>query len=113
MEPRLPAWCGWRFRPTTTPQGAANRRSPRSNDALRARDDVSNVGVIEFMLLNALGNNSRTVNVDGFQPPKGTTGFDIDATSADSGFFDAGGLTLVSGRLFNSADVPGRERWSS
>jgi putative ABC transport system permease protein len=57
-----------------------------------------------------LGNNSRTVNVDGFQPPKGTTGFDIDATSADSGFFDAAGLKLVSGRVFNSSDTPDREK---
>jgi predicted permease len=77
---------------------------------MRGLDDVTGVGVIEFMLLNALGNNSKTVNVDGFQPPKGTTGFDIDATTADSGFFDAAGLTLVRGRVFNSSDVPGRDR---
>ena len=42
------------------------------------------------------------------QPPKGTTGFEIDATSADSSFFGAAGLTLLDGRVFNSADVVGR-----
>jgi predicted permease len=77
---------------------------------MRALPDVTDAGAIEFMLLNALGNNSSIINVDGFQPPKGTTGFEIDATSADSAFFGAAGVTLLSGRLFNSADVPGRER---
>jgi predicted permease len=77
---------------------------------LRAESGITGVGVIDFMLLNALGNNSRIINVEGFQPPKGTTGFEIDATSADSGFFDAAGLTLLTGRLFNSSDVSGRER---
>ena len=106
-----PAGLVWMALPTDRyPAGRREQAIAEIERRLRTRDDVSNVGVIEFMLLNALGNNSRTVNVDGFQPPKGTTGFDIDATSADSGFFDAGGLTLVSGRLFNSADVPGREK---
>jgi predicted permease len=76
---------------------------------MRALDDVTGVGAIDNMLVNALGDNSRIINVDGFQPPKGTTGFEIDATAADSGFFDAAGLTLVAGRLFNSSDVPGRQ----
>ncbi|MGH7620495.1 MAG: ABC transporter permease, partial [Gemmatimonadaceae bacterium] len=92
---------------------AADRRVQAVADIerrVRGQDDVSGVGVIEFMLLNALGNNSRTINVDGFQPPKGTTGFEIDATSADSGFFDAAGVTLTRGRLFNSSDTPDRER---
>ena len=77
---------------------------------LRAQDDVRGVGVITSMLLNSLGNNSERINVDGVQPPPGTTAFEIDNTSADSGFFDAAGLTLVSGRLFNSSDTPARDR---
>ncbi len=75
-----------------------------------ASNDVIGVGVIGNMLLNALGNNTTLVNVDGFQPPKGTIGFEIDDTAADSGFFSAAGLTLVRGRTFTSADVPGHER---
>ena len=91
----------------------ADRRLQAVDDIerrLRGVNDVVGVGVIGDMLLNALGNNSTLVNVDGYQPPKGATGFEIDDTVADSGFFDAAGMTLVSGRLFNSADVPGRER---
>lgn len=77
---------------------------------LLASNDVVGVGVVENMMLNALGNNSTLINVDGFQAPKGTTGFEIDETAADSGFVAAAGLTLVRGRTFTSADVPARER---
>jgi ABC-type antimicrobial peptide transport system permease subunit len=76
---------------------------------MRLLPDVTVAGIVEFMMLNALGDNEKTVNFDGFQPPKGATGWDIDATSADSGFFNAAGLSLVSGRVFTSSDVPGRE----
>jgi len=106
-----PAGLVWMALPTDRyPAGRREQAMAEIERRLRARDDVANAGIIEFMLLNSLGNNSRTVNVDGFQPPKGTTGFDIDATSADSGFFDAAGLKLVSGRVFNSADTPDREK---
>ena len=77
---------------------------------LRTMDDLGGVGVISDMLLNSLSNNSERVNVDGVQPPPGTTAYHVDNTSADSGFFDAAGLTLVSGRMFNSSDTPERER---
>ena len=77
---------------------------------VRALDDVSGAGVISDMLLNSLGNNSERIRVDGVQPPPGRTAFDIDYTSADSGFFDAAGLTLVRGRVFNSSDTRARER---
>ncbi len=76
---------------------------------LRGMPGVTNVGVIREVLLNSLGNNSRGVNVDGFEPPKGSTGFEIDETAADSGFFDAAGVKLVEGRIFNSSDTPARE----
>lgn len=76
---------------------------------VRGLGDVSGAGVIADMLLNSLGNRSARVNVDGVQPPSGSTGFDIDFTTADSGFFDAAGLRLVSGRLFNSSDTPARD----
>ena len=77
---------------------------------VRGLDDVSGAGVISDMMLNSLGNNSQRINVDGVQPPPGQTAFDIDYTSADSGFFDAAGLTLVRGRLFNSSDTPAHDR---
>jgi predicted permease len=96
-----------------TDRYAADRRQQAVADIERRLHDVdgvTGVGVIGDMLMNALGNNTSVINVDGFQPPKGTTGFEIDATTADSGFFDAAGLTLLRGRLFNSTDAPGRER---
>jgi len=77
---------------------------------VRALDDVSGAGVISDMMLNSLGNNSERIHVDGVQPPPGQTAFDIDYTSADSGFFDAAGLTVVRGRVFNSSDTPARDR---
>ncbi|HXE60918.1 MAG TPA: ADOP family duplicated permease, partial [Gemmatimonadaceae bacterium] len=72
--------------------------------------DVSRVGVIGDMLLNAVGNNTEAITVDGVQPPPGRTAWAIDYSSADSGFFDAAGLTLLRGRLFNSSDTPAHER---
>lgn len=77
---------------------------------VRALDDVSGAGVVSDMLLNSLGNNSERIHVDGAQPPPGQTAFDIDYTSADSGFFDAAGLTVVRGRVFNSSDTPAHDR---
>ena len=77
---------------------------------MRSVDGVTGVGLIREVLLNSLGNNSTTINVDGFAPPKGSTGFDIDDTAADSGFFDAAGLSLAEGRLFNSSDAPERAK---
>ena len=71
---------------------------------------VRAVGVIDNMLLNPLNQQSRRINVPGFSPPKGELGFDIDYTVADSGFFDAAGLTIVRGRRFGAADVPSAPR---
>ncbi len=77
---------------------------------VRGLDDVSGAGVISDMLLNSLGSNSQRITADGVQPPPGQTAFDIDQTTADSGLFDAIGLTLVRGRVFNSSDTPARDR---
>ena len=76
---------------------------------LRALDGVTGVGLINRMLVNSLGFSTRRVNVDGIAPPAGSTAFEIDDVAADSGFFDAAGLSLVSGRLFTAADGPDRE----
>jgi len=77
---------------------------------MRALPDVDAVGVVNNMLLNPLNDMSISVNVEGFVPPKGEGGFDIHYTPADSGFFEAAGLTLVSGRVFDSGDVPASAR---
>ena len=71
---------------------------------------VRSVGVIDNILLNPLSQQSRTVNVAGFTPPKGELGFDIDWAVADSGFFDAAGVSIVRGRNFTHADGPDAPR---
>jgi predicted permease len=73
----------------------------------RALPEVENVGITNNLLLNQLNESDRAVNVDGFTPPKGERGFRIEYATADSGFFDAAGIALVSGRVFNSSDLPG------
>jgi len=76
---------------------------------LLASNDVVGVGIIDNMLLNALGNSSTLVNVT-LSAAERNDGLEIDDAAADSGFFSAAGLTLVRGRTFTSADTPDRER---
>src|SRR5450759_2906875 len=73
---------------------------------MRTLPNVEHVGIINNILLNPLNESDRSINVDGFQPPKGERGFAIEYSTADSGFFEAAGIPLVSGRVFNSSDLP-------
>ena len=74
---------------------------------MRASAGVRHVGITGNILLNPLNESDRAINVDGYAPPKGELGHAIQYATADSGYFDAAGLTLLSGRVFNSADRPG------
>jgi predicted permease len=71
---------------------------------LRELPGVEAVGLIDNLMLNALNQQSRGVNVDGFEPPRGERSFDIDFAVADSGFVDALGMRLLAGRTFSSTD---------
>jgi predicted permease len=71
---------------------------------------VRSVGVTDNILLNPLSQQSKRINVAGFEPPKGQLGFDIDYAAADSGFFDAAGVTILRGRNFTTADGPSAPR---
>lgn len=77
---------------------------------MRALPAVDGVGIINNILLNPLNESDLSVNVAGVQPPPGERGFPIEYSNADSGFFDAAGIGLVSGRLFNSGDLPSTSR---
>jgi predicted permease len=77
---------------------------------VRASAGVSHVGITGNILLNPLNESDRAINVDGFAPPKGERGHAIMFATADSGYFDAIGLKLVSGRVFTSSDRPGMPR---
>ena len=108
---RQPAGLVWMALPTDRyPADRRYQAVAEIERRLRALDEQSAVGVIDNILLNALSDESMTINIAGFEPPKGSTGFDIQSAITDSGFFDAAGLTLVAGRIFNSTDAAGRER---
>ncbi|HET9982947.1 MAG TPA: ABC transporter permease [Longimicrobiales bacterium] len=79
-------------------------------DRIRALPGVVSVGTIANMHLNALSTSTGAVNVDGYDPPKGQTGFEIDQTEADAGFFDAAGIPILRGRDFGPTDLPGGPR---
>jgi macrolide transport system ATP-binding/permease protein len=72
---------------------------------MRELPGVTSVGMIENLMLNALSQTSRGINVEGFEPPKGQRSFEIDYTVADSGFFDAVGMRILAGRTFSSTDT--------
>ena len=91
-----------RYGPTRQPEALRG-----IEQRMRGLPEVENVGITNNVLLNQLNESDRAVNVDGFTPPKGERGFRIEYTTADSGFFDAASIGLVSGRLFNSSDLPG------
>ena len=71
---------------------------------------VRSVGVTDNILLNPLSQQGKRITVAGFTPPKGQLGFDIDYAGADSGFFDAAGVTILRGRNFTMADGPSAPR---
>lgn len=87
----------------------AGPRRQQLLDKIEARvrqiDGVDAVGVIDNVLLNTTGTQTRLVNVAGFVPPRGEPGFGIDYAAADAGFFEAAGVQVVRGRTFSPADA--------
>jgi ABC-type antimicrobial peptide transport system permease subunit len=71
---------------------------------------VVTVGAIDNILLNPLSQQGKRIRVPGVTPPKGQTAFEVDFAAADSGLFDAIGLTVVRGRGITAADVPNAPR---
>jgi len=71
---------------------------------------VVTVGAIDNIMLNPLSNQGKRIRVPGVTPPKGQTAFEIDFAAADSGLFDAIGLTVIRGRGITAGDVPNAPR---
>ena len=71
---------------------------------------VVTVGAMDNLLLNPLSQEGKRIKVPGVTPPKGQSSFDIDMASADTGLFGALGISIVRGRGFTAADVPGAPR---
>ncbi len=66
---------------------------------------VQAVGLTGNLHMNTLSFSTNDINVDGFDPPPGRQGHLIDRTEVDAGFFDAAGISIVSGRNFDDSDV--------
>ena len=71
---------------------------------------VVTVGAVDNILLNPLGNQGKGIRVPGVTPPKGQTSFEVDFAAADSGLFDAIGLTIIRGRGITAGDIPNAPR---
>ena len=71
---------------------------------------IAAVGLTNNMHLNVLNTSWEDVNVDGHTPPDGYQAFQIDTNVSDSGWFEAAGVQLLRGRMFDDridvADAP-------
>ena len=78
------------------------------HDAYLARvaalPDVVSAGFITIVPLDGTATSTLTLNVPGIGPPPGRTGHEIDWVGVDGAYFDAVGVPLVAGRLFNDGD---------
>lgn len=77
---------------------------------IAAMPGVEVVGMADNVPLNVLSTSSLRINVDGVEPPQGEDGFDIDRTSADTGYFRAAGYAFLGGRNFSAFDAEGAPR---
>lgn len=82
----------------------------RMEARLRELPGVTAVGITGNIHLNLINTNWMDVNVDGHAPPSGDPAFQIDQTIVDPGFFEAAGVQLLEGRVFDErvdlADAP-------
>lgn len=84
---------------------AARTFIDRLLEELVARPDIVAAGTVDNLMLNALSQQSFTLNVDGVDPPPGLPGHNTDYVRVSPGFFDAVGIPLLQGRNFSSVDT--------
>jgi predicted permease len=75
-------------------------------ERLLATPGITGVTLVDRLPLGA-AIQTRTVTVDGVEPPPGRDGFEIDFTHADAAYFDLMDVPIVRGRNFTAADVTG------
>ena len=75
-------------------------------DRLGQTPEVASVGVISNIHLNLTSIQNLDLNVDGIEPPKGQTAWQIDQAIAGPEFFEAAGIDILSGRNFLATDEP-------
>jgi len=68
------------------------------------RSDVVSLGYISNIHLSQTNTTTTDVVVDGAPAPQGQAGHRVDYAAADSGFFEAAGVSIVDGRSFDSGD---------
>lgn len=64
------------------------------------------MGLTGDLHLSTMNNLGMGVNVDGVDPPPGENFHLVDWAQADPGFFDADGVEIVRGRVFQDSDGP-------
>jgi macrolide transport system ATP-binding/permease protein len=82
---------------------AATQRVQRLLERFRALPGAEGVGLIWPLPLE-LSSSSTDFTVDGRRPPPGREAFRASRATVDGAFFDAAGMTIVSGRTFNDDD---------
>ncbi|MDE2981612.1 MAG: ADOP family duplicated permease [Gemmatimonadota bacterium] len=69
-----------------------------------ALPEVVSAGFITIVPLDGTATSTVTVNVPGVESPPGRTGHEIDWAGVDGAYFEAVGIPVVAGRLFNEED---------
>jgi predicted permease len=78
----------WRFTRTLVERG-------------QAIPGVEAVGMTDNLHLTTTTTRNTELNTDGLEPPPGRPGHPVDRAEVDAGFFDAAGVPLLEGRLFD------------
>jgi len=69
------------------------------------RSDIVSLGYISNIHLSQTNTTTTTVVVDGVPAPEGQLGHQVDYAAADTGFFEAAGVSIVDGRNFDTGDT--------
>ncbi len=72
---------------------------------VESRSDVVAFGYVSNIHLSQANTTTTDIVVDGVPAPDGQTGHRVDYAAASPGFFEAAGISIVSGRNFNSGDT--------
>jgi putative ABC transport system permease protein len=70
---------------------------------------VGDVGLTTNLHLNTLSTSTRAVTVDGIAPPSGRDYWEVDYSAVSPDYFDAIGLRLLAGRVFDDGDHAGTQ----
>jgi predicted permease len=93
------------FLPSTEySQDQALRFYERLSDRLGEIPGVTAVGLIDNPNLTPTNQMSRSVNIDGVEPPQGRDAHAIDFAHIDENYFEAAGVPILEGRAFEPRD---------